>query len=238
MIQNEIKPTIKKNINRSSSLVIQLQQYASRCEYVGKKHYRYLNLKLFRNQIESKKAEEIYKRHSFRFALYRAIFYAFALLFVALAAFALSHTIAVTTTFFGSFEVLPKLAVCTLSLLLAVTSFAIGTSLCVAQESINQITNPTKKLILKIWGSQNDSSETSNATSWERESELKQLYKSTLYAIEEKKEDSLFLLREILRSKDLSAKEKQTLFCQTLDEMEDELNSIIENVKYRAFVAF
>lgn len=235
MIPKERNPIIKK-MHHTNSLLTDFRTYAARCEYVGKKSYRYFHLKLFKNEMQGQKTEESYRRQSWRILFYRTIFYTFTFLFFGLTIFTLSNSIAISTALFGSFEILPKVVVCALCTLLAAASFAIATSLCVAKELTNELADGTKKQILHVFSCQPPPFEGVVSSSEYYNKKFKQVYKSAIHAIEQKKNETLFLLREIQRAKNLGTEEKRILFCHALDEMEEEFKALIENTKYTIFL--
>lgn len=204
--------------------------------HISQNESPYQELETFRRDWDAHRKDAVL--HSYRLErkiqMDRLIFFGFSVFFFFLAAMIFFKTANWACAAYFSNDQAVKAIACSMSLILSVTAFWIGASLCSKKHSINELVSKAKQNLLR-WYQQRKAEARIHATHSEERKRIslsfKQIYHRTLDLVLESKEEALRLIDHIAHWPELTSAERETLFSQTLFELNDKINRSLDGLK-------
>lgn len=193
----------------------------------------YCELEIFKRQLTNEYRD--YSSHCHTIFRYRLIFFALGLLFLALGLFTFAHNLTFSSVLMDHLRILARNSLAIFAVVLAVSSAAIGYSLCAMKEATYTLTFKSKRQATQLYTSKRLKHGVANllTAEWDsgRRTALKHAYREVLMKIDAKREETLTLLRKIQKADNLNAKERELLINQSLAELDDTLRVILYRYK-------
>lgn len=243
MIGNSNSITIQSdsNVNSCSQFLLpnlnivpkkRISQAIIRAKLASKGAY-YIELELFKQQlfVSTNTLQQTYARSCDKVRWYRSVFFAIGLFFLAVAGFAFYHNFIYIPSFLGSLTLLTKGFFTVFSLSLALLAISMGYSLCIAKEAGGHLAHKAKSKLNKLYVKKRLEQGLHRLFVWGSSSKrlaLKQKYAETLELIEDQRDESIYLLKEIQQSPLLAPNYRELLFNQALAEMSEKLQASLQ----------
>lgn len=196
----------------------------------------YQELEIFRRDWEAHRKDATL--HSYRLdrkiQIDRLIFFGFSIFFFLLGVMIFFKTANwACAAYFSNCQSVKAIA-CTLCLILSASAFWVGAKLCARKHSINELASKAKQDLTR-WYRQKRAELRLHAADSEENKRVglffKQTYHKALDLILESKDEALRLIDHIAHWPGLTLSERETLFSQTLFELNDKINQSLNRLK-------
>lgn len=171
------------------------------------------------HHFREEKEQQPYQARQKKVLLYRMIFGCIGCVFLAL--FGLAYMQTSSSLFFIS-GAIPKISICTITILFALIAFSIGISIRTEKEAIANLAHRAQRKLKRIY---------LRKISQLNEDLIRLAYHDTVEKILEAKEASLTLVNEIAQTKNSSMEMSIELFNQAILELNDRLTFLINRFK-------
>ncbi len=199
------------------------------------KSVRFLELAIFKQQLKNY-FPKVYTHYQYfnKVRYYQTIFFSLAFLFLILGGIIFYQNIAFTDILFGDLRLLVRNSVSGLSACLAIFAAGIGYSLCVASEAAESLAYKARKKLAKIYTRKRIEFGVRGFLSFpdynnDQALLLKAAYREIHDKINEKKAETIDLLREIRSTKGFDTGNHELLFSQALVDMDEQLKQYLQN---------
>jgi hypothetical protein len=186
-------------------------------------------LSLFKQRVQSNCND--YAHHYEKIWRYRCIFFALSFIFVSLALFTFAHHLTFSQALLDNFRHIVKNSLGLLEIALAISSSAIGLSLCVMREATAALVFKNKRHAAQIYARRCIARGLSRliAIDWHtpRSQPIKRAYQQLLMQIDMRRHETLTLLHDIQNADNLTAEEQERLYNQALAELECSLRHLV-----------
>ncbi len=201
---------------------------------------RYDELDIFRQQIEQSKAclyHQPYTYSKISVRWYKLIFFAFAIIFLSLGVGALALTSAIGCGFFANSCYVIKSGIVTLCMLLSVCSFVMALSLRSEREAVMQCVRKAKTLLAAVYTRKRMRLGLKRFFAFfgphrRQTLTLKQTYDEIVDKINDKKDEALHLIHRISTAHTLDSGEKEALFNQAIEELNEKLMVLTRSFRH------
>lgn len=198
---------------------------------------RYLELELFKQQLRGvdDSSNHTYVISQEKVRWYRMVFFGIGFLFLLLAALIFRQNMVIFTVFFGDVGLLAKGFLGSISLALSFCAMVFGYSLCIAKEASHHLASKTKRKLIKLYGRKRLEQGIQGlffvGQNYSKYAALKNEYHQAAELVEEQREITTHLLREIQKYGTAEASYRELLFNQALAELNDRLKEILHSFK-------
>lgn len=208
--------------------------------YPTLKQQRYVDLDLFRQQVEESKAglhHQPYTNKKKETARYKGIFYGFAFLFFMLTVITIAIPSAIGCGFLFSSCTFLKAIIVTISTTFFLSSLLLALSLKAEKEAIVSLLKKAKAHLAAIHARKQirmgiKGSFPLFGKHRKAAIGLRQTYQETLDLLNDKKEETLHLVHRIGTAETLPEQEKEDLLNQAIEELHDKLQHIVHQFRH------